>query len=378
MIRPSGRRHSFAQITNEREAVTDVALPDEVGQDDLRFGIDRHPDVLIAPFNRNVAVKVTFLGVHKSPKFIGLHESRADVSDFRVKQSTRLFPDREKERKNRSLVDSSDAGNGTDTHALKQERDDLKGGLSRDVVPSKRLLARLRAGRLTAGATIPLDSEASVGSESLCFMVLALEAGHGRFSLVFSWEKPENDFLRVQMRASSAFEFALLEARTSNRAFLFRSLFYASNLSDKFAKSLSEIDYRQFVGGDVHRLNLISDLFLSSSFNFSLLLEACEYSVDRSEQIPISASVEPDGFEMHPHLFHRDRGLSYSVKRESNCIRQSETSFNVRIFLPAEFSQNRYALTQIAYSLFEFLSASLSFAQLADGICEFFFCFVKC
>src|SRR5260370_42705624 len=45
------------------------------------------------------------------------------------------------------------------------------------------------------GATIPLNSLATIRSESLCFGVLASQAGHVASPLVFLREKPENEGL---------------------------------------------------------------------------------------------------------------------------------------------------------------------------------------
>jgi len=98
---------------------------------------------------------------------------------------------------------------GTDTHSLKQEGDDLRGALSRDVVPSEGLLARLRESGLTTGAAITLDFVSPVESKSLGFVVLAFEAGSLALLPCFSAGEARYSKSRVRVRASSALEFSL-------------------------------------------------------------------------------------------------------------------------------------------------------------------------
>jgi hypothetical protein len=84
------------------------------------------------------------------------------------------------------------------THSFKQERDDPRGLIGREIVPSKRLLARLRESSFTAGAPVTMDFMSSVESESPGFVALALAAGHRTFSPVFLREQPDNQVCRFR------------------------------------------------------------------------------------------------------------------------------------------------------------------------------------
>ena len=212
--------NALAQVADKFVSTDSDALPDVVGQDHLRFGINRHPDVLVSPLLRDIPVQVGFLGVNERPKLISLHIQGVNVSHAAIEQVSSLAPDREKERENRAVVDSRGAGDGANTHTFKQETDDLRGLLSRNVVPSKRFVARFRKCGVTSGAAITLDSVASVESEPFCFVVLAFDAGHVGFSLVFLREKPDNHDLGPECGLLPRLDSALPAALTTGGALL--------------------------------------------------------------------------------------------------------------------------------------------------------------
>jgi len=89
--------NALAQITDEIVGTGALALGDEVGENHFRFGINRHPNVLVAPFLRSVSVKMGFLRVNESPKLVGLHKSRADVSHASIEKVPALRSHREKQ-----------------------------------------------------------------------------------------------------------------------------------------------------------------------------------------------------------------------------------------------------------------------------------------
>lgn len=188
--------NALTQVTDKSDTVARIALSDAVGKDHLRFGVNRHPNILIAPLFRGVAPEMSFFGVNVSPKLIGLHKAGANIPHARVEESSALVSDSEKQRKNRGLVDASRAGYGANAHAFQQERDDLSRGFRGDVVPPERFIARFGECGLAGRATETLDSISSVESESLCFGVFAADACHVGFSLVFLREKPDNQLCR--------------------------------------------------------------------------------------------------------------------------------------------------------------------------------------
>jgi hypothetical protein len=185
---------SFAQVSDEGVGACRFALRDEIGQNQFSVAINRHPNVGIAPLVRRAGTQMPFLCVDKGPQFVGLHKLRANAAHSLVKEVSAIVSDGQKDRKNRALVCASDAGDSANAHAFKQERHDLRSFFSIGVMPSKGSLARLRKRRVAAGAAITLDSLPSVKSESLRFVVLASQAGHG-LSLVFLREKPDNQSL---------------------------------------------------------------------------------------------------------------------------------------------------------------------------------------
>jgi len=134
-------------------------------------------------------------GVHEAPEFIGLYEARMNISDALIGEVTGFCADGKKQRKDSALVGASDPRDGAYAHSFHQERDDLSGFISRNVVSSKRSLARRSERSLAIGAAVTLDFIATVESESSSFGVLATLAGHGLSPLVFLREKPDNQSL---------------------------------------------------------------------------------------------------------------------------------------------------------------------------------------
>ena len=200
-----------------------LAFSGEVRENQLGFRINRHPNVLVAPFLSVARKEVPFLRMDEGPEFICLHESRTYVSDFRVEQGARFFANREKQGKNRALVNSRNAGDGANAHALKQERNDLSGGFRGDVVPPKRSLARSGKRGFAGRAAKTLDFIASVKPKSLRFGVPATDARHG---LLFLREKLYNQGLGSDCGLRSPLDSALPVALTTGRAFFLFTSFH--------------------------------------------------------------------------------------------------------------------------------------------------------
>jgi len=233
---------SFAQVPNEVIGARSFPLRNEIGQDHFGVGINRHPNILVAPLFRRIAVQVSLFRMNESPEFVGLHESRTDSAYVAVEEAAALLPDREKQRENRSLVSASNPRNSADTHSFKQERGDLRRLVGVCIVPSQRPLARLRKRGVAAGAAITLNSLASVESESFCFVVLASQAGHVASPLVFLREKPDNQSLGSECGHRPRLDSASLPAQTGGGA-LFRS-FLLSQIWKKFYRMQAQIGFQ--------------------------------------------------------------------------------------------------------------------------------------
>lgn len=363
---------ALAQILNEVIRTSTFALCDQIREDHFCFAVDCHPDVLVAPLFRNVAVQVGLFGVNEGPEFVGLNESRANIPNAGVEKTSGLLTNSEKQRKNRALVRLGDAGDSANAHSLKQERDDLCSLLSRNVVPSERLLARLGERGFAGGAAVPLDSISSVESEPLCFGVITTDAGHG---LLFLCEKPYNQSLGFECGLRPRLNLRPVASLAAGDGAL--SFFQFSYGRDKLAKAPSQIHDTELVSCNKNSLSLVPNLFLSGRLDFSLSLQTRKHCVNRGEQVPVAASVKSNRFKLHAHFFDSDGSVSYSAECHADRVGQSEAGLYIDIFLPTELGQNRNALSQITYSLFEFLGACLSFAQLADSVCKFFLCFIK-
>jgi hypothetical protein len=217
-------RDALAQVSDEVISGHRFTLGNEVGQNHFCFGVNRHPDVLVSPLHRRAGKQVAFFGVNEGPEFIGLDKARMNAAHASVKQISAFVANREKQRKNRSLVSASNPRHGANAHTFHQERYDLRGPFRAGVVTAQRPLARLRKRGFAGRAAIPLDSLTSVGSESLCSIVLASQAGHVASPLVFLREKPENEGLGFRLGLSPRLDSASPLVQASGEAFLFRIL----------------------------------------------------------------------------------------------------------------------------------------------------------
>jgi hypothetical protein len=209
---------SFAQVSDEVIGTHPFALGDKVGQNHFRVAINRHPNVRVTPFCRRAGTDMTLFGVNERPEFIGLNESRTDAAHPVIEEIAAVLSNRKKQRENRALMCASYPRHGANAHSFEQERGDLGRFVGIRVVPSKRPLARLRKCGITARAAVTLDSLPSVKSESLRFVMLASQAGHG-LSLVFLREKPENEGLGFRLGLSPRLDSSLPPVRAGGREF---------------------------------------------------------------------------------------------------------------------------------------------------------------
>jgi hypothetical protein len=216
--------NALAQILDEVVRAGTFTLCDQIGQDHFCFAVDCHPNVLVSPFLRSVAIEMGLFGMHERPQFVGLNEARADIPHASIEKASALLSYREKQRKNRALVCASEARDGANAHSFKQESDDLRGSLCRNVVASERFLAGFREGTFAGGATESLNLSASVGSKSVCFGVFAADTCHVGFSLVFLREKPDNHDLGSECGLPPRLDSALPSARTDGRALCYSFL----------------------------------------------------------------------------------------------------------------------------------------------------------
>jgi hypothetical protein len=160
---------------------------------------------------------VPFFRVNKRPEFIGLHESGTNTAHSRVEKIAAVAPDSDKQGKNRALVCSGDAGDGAYTHSFKQKINHAGRFFCVGVVPCKGSLAGLGKRRITAGATVTLDSLPSVKSKTFCFVVIATQASHG---LLFLREKPYNQSLGFECGVRPRLDSAPLLVQASDGALL--------------------------------------------------------------------------------------------------------------------------------------------------------------
>src|SRR5712692_7781055 len=157
----------------------------------LRIERDEHP--LIPDFGRVVFADSPRLFPDEAPNLIALQVVRAQIADV----FERMFGAhrcREHQRQDRAFVQSSDAGNGANTHSLKHQRQRLCCGFRRSVVRSKFKGGRIGKRGAAGLATVTLDFALAVNSELLSTLVLASYAGHGFSPLDFCGEKPQNLF----------------------------------------------------------------------------------------------------------------------------------------------------------------------------------------
>src|ERR1700674_2622506 len=186
---------SLAQIAGKNEGALGIPFANVVGQDQLSFAVNRHPDIGVAPLLRIVGGKMARFGVDKGPQLISLHKSRTNSAYSTVKQAAALFADSQKQGKNRALVCASEARHSTDTHSFHKQSDYLRCFFGLDVVASEWLLTGFSESSFAGFAAKSLNPQFTVGSKSLCCAVLTSDAGHRTFPLVFLREKPDNQIL---------------------------------------------------------------------------------------------------------------------------------------------------------------------------------------
>jgi hypothetical protein len=211
-------RDALAQIAHEVKAISGLALANKVGQNHFCFAVYCHPDVAIAPLFGYLAMQMAFFGMHESPKLVGLHEIRVNISDALIEKIATLVSNSQEQVKNRFLMYVRNARDGADTHTFQQQSGDLSGFLCRDTVASERSAAGFGECSFTTGTAETLDSVASVESELLYFGVLALDASHG---LLFLREKPYNQAIGSECGLRPRLDLARLLALTRGRAFSF-------------------------------------------------------------------------------------------------------------------------------------------------------------
>jgi hypothetical protein len=329
--------NALAQIADKIVGAGASTLGDEIGENHFRFGINRHPDVLVSPFLRSVTVEMGFFGVNESPKFIGLHESRTDFSHSGIEKVSTLLSHREKQRKNRALVRARNARNRTHRHSFEQERCDLCGSLCRNVVASERFLAGFRESTFAGGATESLNLAASVGSKSVCFGVLAADAGHAGFSLVFLREKPDNHGLGSECGLLPRLDSVLPSALTDGRALSFSFLLCP------------------------HEANLVSRHLLL--LYFSVLGESGDYRVQRSHEVSIFFCVESQLLKARSQCGRFQRG-AIRLERLPYGVGQSEfISLIKRLIQSVGQTANDYP--NGCDSLFQVLLSRQAFAEFS-------------
>lgn len=322
---------AVAQIADKFVGTRGNSLADKVGQNQFRFAVNCHPNVLVAPLFCIAGKQVPFFGVNEGPKFIGLDESRTNAANLGVKKFSGLLAKSEEKRKNRALVDACNARHRTDANSFEQEFYDLRGCFGLDVVTTKRLLARLREGSFTSRAAEALDSFPSVKPESLRFGMLTTDARHG---LLFLRKKPYNQSLGFECGPCSRLNHAPSLAETSGGVLFF--------LSSRRWKR------RQFVDPTICRFIFRCHRIVHFSFEDQSL----QNRVNRCEQVS-GISFESESFQPVFNLL--------SVQRSTMCFqghsdRISESKFIIFVeAFSAESRQGRNRSSQLHNSIFQFL-----------------------
>lgn len=345
---------SLSQIADKFTGARRDALADVIGENHFRLSINRHPDVLIAPFFRSFVKEVLFLRVNESPKFIGLDKSRSDIADASIENLPALFSNGEKQGKNRGFVNARKTGYRTDAHAFEQKLHDLRGLFGRDVVASERLVARLRECRFAGGATVTLDAIAAE-SESLRFGMLAFDAGHVGFSLVFLREKPDNQLCGSECGLRPRLDSALPVAETTGRAFSFRGACNNGPNIIHRAGRRNRSKHHPCVTSLVARLNGLR-LYLA------FLSKASDDRVNRRHEVSVLSCIESQLLKASTHSSRLKRPI---VSSESlpDCVRQSHfVSFFKRFIQDIGESDNH--LSNGGNLFFKFLLLSDAHAHL--------------
>jgi len=308
----------LAQILDEIVRAGTFALCNQIRQNHFCFAVDCHPDVLVAPFFRNVAVQMGFFGVNEGPEFIGLNEVRTDVPNFLGEKTSGLTPNREKQRENRALVDASGAGHSADAHSFEQERDDLRGLLRRYVMASKRPFARFGECGFAGGAAETLDSVVSVESEPFYFGVLTSDARHFRPCL--SCRASRKCFLWSALRLTPRADLAPSGVDAPGGVFLFRFRCVQSGRRPR-NKHIAKLRWRDRV---CHISLAVANH--SSGTNLVFLLKPSQNCVDRRQHVPILRQVEahllkscPDTDCIHLSIGGRSKSLSDGVG-QTDCV----------------------------------------------------------
>jgi hypothetical protein len=213
------RADSLAQVAHKRKGVYGIALSNVRGKNQFGLAVQRDKRVLVSPFFRVVRAAIPFFGVNEAPKLIGLDEAGFEVANQFVRDSLALVANSTQESEDRSLVDTRNAGDGTDAHSFGEQRNNLYSLAHFDGVTAKRSATGLRESGIAGTASVALNAKASVSSKLSCAFVLASEAGHVGFSLVFSAGKPDNQGLGFDCGLLPLLNLALLQAQTWSRAF---------------------------------------------------------------------------------------------------------------------------------------------------------------
>lgn len=215
------RVNPCVQVADKFEGRETVALPDAVGKNQFGLAVQCHERVGVTPLLGVVAAKTSFFGMDKTPKLIGLDKPRPEIPDSAVEDALALRAHSLQQGKNRCLVDTRYPGDGAHAHPFCEKGHDLDGLAQFNGMPSKRLAARLRERGAARIAAVPLNPEFAVGSELLSCSVLASEAGHRAFPLVFLCGKPDNQSLGSECGLRPRLDSAPSSVQPGGGAFLF-------------------------------------------------------------------------------------------------------------------------------------------------------------
>jgi len=332
---------SLAQIAGKDKRALGIPLANVVGQNQLGFAVQSNPSVGIAPLFGIVRPKMRVFRVNVGPQFVSLDKSRFHITDTRIEHAAAFVSYRNQKRKNRVLVNASDARNCANTHSLGEKRDDLRSFFSLDVVPSEGLFMRFGERRIAGRATKTLDFVASVKSESFCLVVVTSNAGHVGFSLVFLREKPDNQSLGSECGLRPRLDSSLPSASTDGREFFSVLSSHSAPINIVHVGLIESVKWLSIRSAALHK-------------SVSRLNEPSESGVKNGERIRVSADVCPPVSE----------GLHYICGCHSNPRKRHQN-------LTAQFRKSSGGSDAILGKRFK---SSDSFFQLGNSLsyeCQF-------
>jgi hypothetical protein len=168
------------------------SLADYARHNKFGFRVKGNELPLVSKIGRIANAHLPLFLADKAPNFVGLYVADTDIANKRVQLRFRPLRCRQHQRQNRTLVQSSQPGDGANAHSLKHHRKGFSGNLGIGVVGSE--FGFVLGERNFAGcAAIPLNVALSVAAK-LAGRVVTAFARHVISPLALSGETSHNIF----------------------------------------------------------------------------------------------------------------------------------------------------------------------------------------